>query len=244
MIKFVQLAIFALFAQCAVHGGSPDPGTEVRDKLYHALFDGYNIHTHATNASIKFGIAILDVDFDLERNLMITDAWERVVWNDTRLQWSKDDYNIDVIRIPSELVWKPDVTLYNGLQYKTEIFPTNVLIYPTGEVLWVPPVQYHSRCNLTMKNYPSKEQTCTLKFGSWTFDGYMMDLNFYNNKTEVDLSDYAGFKYKIKTNTAERHVKFYPCCPEPYLDLTYSVGITRRTEEEMTAACSGDIKEE
>jgi len=243
MIKFGQLVVFALFAQCAVHGGSPDPGTEVRDKLFHALFDGYNVHTHATNASIKFGLAILDVDFDLDRNLMITDGWGRIVWNDTRLVWDKAEFNIDVLRMNSELVWKPDVTLYNGLQYKTEVFPTNVLIYPNGEVLWVPPVQYHSRCNLTMRQDPSREQTCTLKFGSWTFDGYMMDLNFYNNKTEADLSDYAGFRYKITANTAVRNVKFYDCCPEPYLDLTYTLDIARRTEEEMSAGCKGDKEE-
>ena len=36
------------------------------------------------------------------------------MWTDAYLTWSKEDYDgLDTIRIPSRLVWKPDIVLYN-----------------------------------------------------------------------------------------------------------------------------------
>lgn len=38
----------------------------------------------------------------------------RQEWTDAYLQWDPDDYGgLDAIRIPSSLVWRPDIVLYN-----------------------------------------------------------------------------------------------------------------------------------
>lgn len=66
-------------------------------------------------------------------------------------------------------------------QIKTQCADINALVYPNGEVLQVPPCQIQSYCNLTLGTDPYKEQNCTLKFGSWTFDGLIMDMQLYNN---------------------------------------------------------------
>jgi len=58
---------------------------------------------------------------------------------------------------------------------------TNVLIYPTGQVLWVPPCRYVSMCGNTLKNNPSNLLNCPLIFGSWTYDGWALGLQFYND---------------------------------------------------------------
>ena len=35
-------------------------------------------------------------------------------WNDYKLQWKPQDYeNVTSIRIPSEIIWRPDIVLYN-----------------------------------------------------------------------------------------------------------------------------------
>ena len=41
-----------------------------------------------------------------------------------------------------------------------------------------------------MTYFPFDEQTCIMKFGSWTFTGDQVSLSLYNNKDYVDLSDY------------------------------------------------------
>ncbi len=40
-----------------------------------------------------------------------------------------------------------------------------------GTVLWIPPSRLESSCSLDLRRFPFDEQTCVLKFGSWTFDG-------------------------------------------------------------------------
>lgn len=50
-----------------------------------------------------------------ERNQVLTTyLWIRQVWHDAYLKWAKEDYNdLEMINIPSDLVWKPDIVLYN-----------------------------------------------------------------------------------------------------------------------------------
>lgn len=50
-----------------------------------------------------------------ERNqVLIAYLWIRQKWNDAYLRWNKEDYDgLEVIHIPSSLVWRPDLVLYN-----------------------------------------------------------------------------------------------------------------------------------
>lgn len=50
-----------------------------------------------------------------ERNQVLTTyLWIRQVWYDAYLKWDKEEYNnLEMINIPSDLVWKPDIVLYN-----------------------------------------------------------------------------------------------------------------------------------
>ena len=69
-------------------------------------------------------------------------------------------------------------------------YKSNILIYPNGEVLWVPPAIYQSSCTIDVTYFPFDQQTCIMKFGSWTFNGDQVSLALYNDKNFVDLSDY------------------------------------------------------
>ena len=46
----------------------------------------------------------------------------------------------------------------------------------------------------------------------------------------VDLCDYyQNVEWDVVNVTARRKEKFYPCCPEPYPDITFNITIRRRT---------------
>lgn len=41
-------------------------------------------------------------------------SFELQEWNDYKLCWNPPDYdNVTSIRVPSELIWVPDIVLYN-----------------------------------------------------------------------------------------------------------------------------------
>lgn len=55
-------------------------------------------------------------------------------------------------------------------------------------------------------------------------NAFQLDLDFYDGLQEVDLSDFISSNdFKIVSNKGQKNVKYYPCCPEPYSDLTFSL---------------------
>jgi hypothetical protein len=57
--------------------------------------------------------------------------------------------------------------------YEVTIMTKAILNY-TGKVMWKPPAIYKSFCEIDVEYFPFDEQTCFMKFGSWTYDGYLV----------------------------------------------------------------------
>jgi len=54
-----------------------------------------------------------------------------------------------------------------------------------GLVHWEPPAIYKSSCTIDVEFYPFDKQLCTLKFGSWTYDGYQVSLRHVTDQGGV-----------------------------------------------------------
>ncbi|SPP77608.1 blast:Acetylcholine receptor subunit beta-like 1 [Drosophila guanche] len=189
-ISFLFLWIFILLFLVSA--------SEDEERLVRDLFRGYNklirpVQNMTQKVGVRFGLAFVQLINVNEKNqIMKSNVWLRLVWYDYQLQWDEADYGgIGVLRLPPDKVWKPDIVLFNNADGNYEVrYKSNVLIYPTGEVLWVPPAIYQSSCTIDVTYFPFDQQTCIMKFGSWTFNGDQVSLALYNNKNFVDLSDY------------------------------------------------------
>lgn len=123
---------------------------------------------------------------------------------------------------------------------------TKAVLRHTGKVLWTPPAIFKSSCEIDVRYFPFDQQTCFMKFGSWTYDGnqvsasitfipYLLGITFLVHELQIDLKHinqkfgedkvevgidlreyYPSVEWDILSVPAERHEKYYPCCAEPY----------------------------
>jgi hypothetical protein len=54
---------------------------------------------------------------------------------------------------------------------------TKAILHYTGKVLWTPPAIFKSSCEIDVRYFPFDQQTCFMKFGSWTYDGFQVRRN-------------------------------------------------------------------
>ena len=119
---------------------------------------------------------------------------------------------------------------------------TKAAVYHNGTIVWEPPAIYKSYCPINVEFFPFDMQECFMKFGSWTYDGHEVDLRHVRESkgisdghrtvipNGVDLCEYyPNVEWDIINVTARRKEKFYPCCPEPYPDITFIITLRRRT---------------
>ncbi|CAL8364824.1 unnamed protein product [Arctogadus glacialis] len=85
---------------------------------------------------------------------------------------------------------------------------------------------FMSTCNVDVRWFPFDMQKCELKFGSWTYDGWLLDLQM----NEADISGYMpNGEWDLVGVPGTRSEAFYDCCKEPYPDVTFVVTMRRRT---------------
>ncbi|VBB26285.1 unnamed protein product [Acanthocheilonema viteae] len=170
--------------------------------------------------------------------------------------WNPADYGgVTVLYVPSDMIWLPDIVLYNNADgnYQVSIM-TKAKLSPNGTVEWSPPAIYKSMCQIEVEWFPFDVQTCEMKFGSWTYGGLEVDLQHRDSHIEraetetllgfdgeydetvwivdegIDLSDYyPSVEWDILGVPGKRHVKRYPCCESPFIDLTYEIRLRRKT---------------
>ncbi|XP_072677609.1 acetylcholine receptor subunit epsilon isoform X9 [Canis lupus baileyi] len=111
---------------------------------------------------------------------LTTSVWIGIDWQDYRLNYSKDDFGgVETLRVPSELVWLPEIVLENNIDGQFGVaYDANVLIYEGGYVSWLPPAIYRSTCAVEVTYFPFDWQNCSLVFRSQTYNAEEVDFVF------------------------------------------------------------------
>ena len=105
---------------------------------------------------------------------------------------------------------------------------TRVQLFHDGKNKWLAPVMLRSKCKINVKYFPFDAQNCTMKFGSWTYDGNRVDVVKENDT--VDLQKYIeSGEWKLVSAPVRKNTLKYFCCPDPYPDITFDFIIHRRS---------------
>jgi hypothetical protein len=62
---------------------------------------------------------------------------------------------------------------------------TLAIVFNNGQVFYSPKARIRTRCAMDMMKFPYDEQTCSIKFGSYTYDGYKINLTMYHVSNNI-----------------------------------------------------------
>ncbi|KAF4524650.1 hypothetical protein B566_EDAN013759 [Ephemera danica] len=155
-------------------------------------------------------------------------------WVDEKLKWNASDYGgLSRLHLADHEVWQPDIVLYNSASGSEvdHYGNTHCIVHEDGTVLWVPPSQFRVFCDIDLRRWPYDEQTCTLRLGSWTYDGDQVDLQVDDNDAGIAETDWMvnNSEWELLEMTKQRNVAFYACCVEAYIDVSYTLTLRRRS---------------
>ncbi|XP_055343686.1 uncharacterized protein LOC129591864 [Paramacrobiotus metropolitanus] len=137
------------------------------------------------NLTLNILVFVNDMD-----QVMKTNGYLDLAWSDKRLIWNPAEHGgIQVLRLPVEKVWQPDIALTNTVDGQFwPSYKSNALIYSDGNVQWVPPFIFKSGCDTNPYYFPFDRQVCNMVFRSVTYHANEVD---FETEKNMMLKDYA-----------------------------------------------------
>ncbi|EDL40182.1 cholinergic receptor, nicotinic, gamma polypeptide, isoform CRA_a [Mus musculus] len=126
--------------------------------------------SNVVNVSLKLTLTNL-ISLNEREEALTTNVWIEMQWCDYRLRWDPKDYEgLWILRVPSTMVWRPDIVLENNVDGVFEVaLYCNVLVSPDGCIYWLPPAIFRSSCSISVTYFPFDWQNCSLIFQSQTY---------------------------------------------------------------------------
>ncbi|XP_053320726.1 neuronal acetylcholine receptor subunit alpha-5-like isoform X2 [Spea bombifrons] len=190
-----------LFQEC--HGISgPSFIAKNEDRLFKYLFQDQDyqkwvrpVEQLNDTVKVKFGLAITQlVDVDEKNQLMTTNVWLKQEWVDVKLRWA-----------PKE---------FAGI--------TSIRV--PSDSIWIPDIVLYDNADGRFEGSVTKAVNCSMKFGSWTYDGSQVDIIIED--FDVDKRDFFdNGEWEIVTATGNKGNRSDGCCWYP--SITYSFIIKR-----------------
>ncbi|KAL1006558.1 hypothetical protein UPYG_G00073790 [Umbra pygmaea] len=174
---------------------------------------------------------------------LLTNVWMEHGWIDHRLSWNTSDFDdIGVLRLPSSMVWLPEIVLENNNDAQFQVaYYCNVLLYPDGYVYWLPPAIFRSSCAINVNYFPFDWQNCSLKFTSLTYNAKEINMQLKTEKDDAEkdfrvewiIIDPAGFtengEWEIIHKPARKNTyKSIPLESNKHQDITFYLIIKRK----------------
>uniref|UniRef100_A0A914VRR4 Neurotransmitter-gated ion-channel ligand-binding domain-containing protein n=1 Tax=Plectus sambesii TaxID=2011161 RepID=A0A914VRR4_9BILA len=122
-----------------------------------------------------------------------------MIWKDEHIGWNASEFGgISSILIPSNLLWKPDIFVTNGLDVKYMLSDEQrfVSVQNNGTVRSLTLCVITNECHLSIDNFPYDIQTCHITLASWMYPTDQIDLIIGKRRQNVNAAindgDFTG----------------------------------------------------
>ncbi|KAG5675643.1 hypothetical protein PVAND_005531 [Polypedilum vanderplanki] len=183
----ISIIKFAVSIDCSVKNEQ-----NIESKIKYKLFcNGYDktmrpVNDHKTITSVRVKMMIKSYDYDDHYSSMTINTWMINRWNDEFLKWDSREYeNIKSIDVRSDLIWRPDFSLYNAdISYGIgSCHDSYCLIESNGNISCIEPCSFVSTCRSDYSKWPFDKQNCSMVFGPWM--NSQNELDYVNDETTV-----------------------------------------------------------
>ncbi|CAC5400440.1 CHRNA6 [Mytilus coruscus] len=163
------------------------------ENIHTALLSSYNKHVlpeEPITVQAEYNLLTIN-SLEMKTQTLTTSGWFTVVWNDSRLAWTKSSYgNIEHIYASQNKLWHPELIVENSVTGLTNLGQDDIQlrIQYDGEVRWEPPAILSTSCDMDVTFFPYDIQTCEVELVSWGFPSTAVNLSFLN--THVNLNNY------------------------------------------------------
>ncbi|XP_047487492.1 neuronal acetylcholine receptor subunit alpha-3-like [Penaeus chinensis] len=241
-LSYAFAGVFGLLVLSSAVSGSPE-WARVEEKLRSDLLSNYDKNVRPSNTTvISFnGPFIRDVQLDDASNAIEMFCWLNFEWQDDRLIWDEAKYaGVDVLSVPVDMLWTPDVATYNSpsIEDMRAIDNQPMVVKSTGSVLWIPPAKLRASCGADIRLWPRDTHVCNITIGSWTQSGLMVDFDIqsqpefkYWTGKETNMT---GSTWEVLEANSTKESKQYPCCPDIYIDVSLSLKLRRYAPSSTT----------
>ncbi|WAR03369.1 ACHA2-like protein [Mya arenaria] len=110
----------------------------------------------------------------------------RWTWPDARLGELLGAANIDKLEVPVDLLWIPDIILYNSAGNPDNVYHVKARVSNDGNVTYLHPAHVQSFCSMPDAFSKNEILSCKLLFGSWVYDSSTLKLSA-DDHAQLDL---------------------------------------------------------
>ncbi|XP_012279872.1 acetylcholine receptor subunit beta-like 2 isoform X4 [Orussus abietinus] len=124
-VLFVLLGVNCVSGTAVMKNYEANPDSK---RLYDDLLSNYNrlirpVINNTETLTVRLGLKLSQlIEMNLKNQVMTTNVWVEQKWFDYKLRWDPEEYGgIEMLYVPSENLWLPDIVLYNNADGNYEV---------------------------------------------------------------------------------------------------------------------------
>ncbi|KAM4524026.1 5-hydroxytryptamine receptor 3A-like [Odontesthes bonariensis] len=142
-------------------------------------------HTHTT--VVKLDIILYAILAVVEKTqTFVPFIWASVKWNDERISWDPAQFcGITKISIPKDLLWRPDLFIYEMTQKDDSPQNPYMFVSYDGTVSFDEDMKVVSTCKMDVHKFPFDTQECNISIGSAIYCAEEITLLPFSNSSRA-----------------------------------------------------------